>query len=392
MRLDKFKLMTYQNIDLDERNVVTLLYAPLIGGNAFQLYFTLWSLIDRSRLKTPEYFHKKLYDLLDTDPVQFRDTRKVLEAIGLISVYQKDDVFIYEIKAPVSAEEFFKDGALGALLYQRIGQKEFEEISALFRISSLEKEGFKNVTANFDDVFQSIKQTPVTNGNYISRSKSKLHIKHDFDFDVFVDGISKNYIDKRKLTNKVKEKIITTSYIYDLDEITMQKVFMDSVDNDRNINIDKMSKSAKYWNGIIHSQEDPKEYQEVDITFDNIKQLCKANTPMDIIGISTGTRPSQTELRTIEKVVSEFDYPLEITNFILLYGMNRSSGNLLPHYNFLESIYVGMKRQNVKTFEDAYNYTITYQQKANEPKKTTKRTEKPKGLEPDWLKEYKEEF
>ena len=39
--LDKFKLITYQNLDIDERNVLTLLYQPLLGCDAFTLYSTL---------------------------------------------------------------------------------------------------------------------------------------------------------------------------------------------------------------------------------------------------------------------------------------------------------------------------------------------------------------
>ena len=204
MRLDKFKLMTYQNIDTDERNVVTLLYAPLIGCQPFLMYNTLWSMIDRSRLKSPEYLHTKLYDLLEVSPVEFLQVRRVLEAIGLLSVYQKDDVFLYELKAPVSAEEFLKDGALGALLLEKIGKSEFEDITSLFRITLSDKEGYENVTANFDDVFTSIKNPVSPKGDFVSRSKSKINMSHPFDFDIFFEGISKNYIDRRKISAKVE--------------------------------------------------------------------------------------------------------------------------------------------------------------------------------------------
>ena len=96
-RADKFKLVTYQNIDVDERNVVTLLYQPLIGSDAFSLYLTFWALIDRSRLGTPEYNHSKIFDLLSISPIEFIAVRKKLEAIGLLVVYQNDN--LYRIRA-----------------------------------------------------------------------------------------------------------------------------------------------------------------------------------------------------------------------------------------------------------------------------------------------------
>ena len=132
-RLDKFKLITYQNIDIDERNVVTLLYQPLIGCKAFSLYLTLWSLIDRSRLKTPIYLHKKLYDILNSTPKEFSDARKKLEAIGLLVVYQNEEMYLYELKAPLSAEEFIKDGNLGAYLFKEIGQYNYDRVLATER-------------------------------------------------------------------------------------------------------------------------------------------------------------------------------------------------------------------------------------------------------------------
>jgi replication initiation and membrane attachment protein DnaB len=169
----------------------------------------------------------------------------------------------------------------------------------------------------------------------------------------------------------------------------MQKVFMDSVDNDRNINLDKMSKSAKYWNSVVHSHKESDEYEEIEINFDNIKEMCFTYSPVDLIGYSTGQKPSQSEMRTIEKALLDFDYPKEILNFLFLYAMNQSSNHLLPHINFLESIYVGMKRENVRTFEDAFNYTINYQNKTSD---NTKKQKESKNYEPDWLEDVMKEL
>jgi len=395
MRLDKFKLMTYQNIDTDERNVVTLLYAPLIGCKPFLMYNTLWSMIDRSRLKSPEYMHTKLYDLLELTPIEFLMVRKVLEAIGLLSVYQKDDVFLYELKAPVSAEEYLKDGALGALLLDKIGKSEFDDITSLFRITLSDKEGFENVTAHFDDVFTSIKNPVSQTGDFVSRSKSGINVNHAFDFDIFFDGISKNYIDRRKISAKVEEKIVVLSYVYALDEITMQKVFMDSVDNERNVNLEKMSKSAAYWNSIVNKNEESNDFQEIEVTPENIIQMCKKYPPKDCIGFATGHRASDSELRTIERVIAEFEYSQDVKNYILLYAMSQSKTHLLPHFNFIQSIYVSMKRDQVKTIQDAINHVEHYQSARKADKDKAPKTgysNKEVEVEPDWLEEFKKEF
>jgi replication initiation and membrane attachment protein len=385
LRLEKFRLITYQNIDLDERNVITLLYQPLIGCKAFSLYNVLWSLIDRSRMKSPEYLHTKLFDLLDLNPESFIETRKILEAIGLLVVYQNEEMFLYELKAPVSAEEFIKDGMLGAYLYKKIGKVEFDDVVSLFRISNVEKDGFKNVTANFDDVFESIHEVLDTDDEFIRRNKSKISINHDFDFDIFLEGLSKNYVDKRKVTSKVKDQIINLSYIYSLDEITMQKVFMDSVDKFRNVNVDELSKSAKYWHYVLMKSNliEDREYEEIKISNENVKELCMKYGPVELIAIGTGAKPSKSENNIIEKVFNELEFPKEILNFLLLYAMSKSQNPLkIPHFNFIETIYVQWKRNGVKSFEDAVNATIKYEEDQN---RNGKKKEEKKAYEPDWV-------
>lgn len=392
MKLDRFKLITYQNIDIDERNVVTLLYQPLIGCRAFSLYTLLWSLIDRSRLKSPEYLHGKIFDLLTLTPDEFLKARKTLEAIGLLVVYQNEEMFLYELKAPVTAEEFIKDGSLGAYLYHKIGQVEFDEISSLFRISNTEKDGFKNITTNFDEVFETIPKNIETNGSFLRRSKSKITINHDFDWDIFLEGLSKNFVDRRKLTNKIKEQITHFSYVYELDESSMQRAYMDSVDNDKNVNLDKLNKRCKYWASVVQNtlQDTMKEteYEHIDVTVETIKELCLKHNPKDLLIELTGSKPSKKELETIFQVESELDLPKEVINFLLLYAFQSTDGNLLPGFSFINTIYTSWIRDGVKTFEDAYNATLKYKETSNK-RRTNKNQKK---FEPDWVTDMMKEF
>ncbi len=400
MRTQQFKLITYQNIDLDERNVVTLLYQPIIGCRAFSLYNTMWSLIDRSRLKSPEYTHRKLFDLLSLTPEEFLKARRVLEAIGLMVVYQNDDLYLYEIKAPVTAEEFIKHGSLGAYLFNKIGKAEFDEISSLFKISGVEKIGFKNITVHFDEVFKSLPVGIETNDEYLSRSKSKINMKHKFDFDLFVSGLSKNYVDKRRLTKKVKDQIIHLSFLYNLDEIAMQKAFMDSVDNERNIHFDKLVKRCKYWAGMLNQTKIALEEVEtdVDVTYKWAKELCANQEPIDVLGIFTGQKPSTKEKETLVMAMTEFDLPSDVLNYLIIYAFGQANENggrkLLPAFNYLEAIYTSWSRQGVKTIDDAHNLAMKY--KEDRTKKTNKGSYKkyPKKQrnEPDWLEKVREEF
>ncbi|MBN2605407.1 MAG: DnaD domain protein [Bacilli bacterium] len=388
-RLDKFKLITYQNIDLDERNVVTLLYQPLIGCKAFSLYLVLWALIDRSRLETPLYHHDKLFDLLGITPKDFLDARKKLEAIGLLIVYQNEELFLYDLRAPLSAEEFIKDGNLGAYLYNEIGQTNFEEVIGLFRLSNVEKSGFKNVTTHFDEVFTSLPKPLETNDNFVSRAKSTINIHHDFDFELFFEGLSKNFVDKRKITSKVKEKLVRLSYIYNLDEITMQKVFMDSLNRDKSVELDKLAEHAKKWYQFERkSYSNQKMEESVDVgtlTNEEVITLCETKNPVELLENLFSIKPAASELNIVDRLLESGLLKNELINFLFVFVI----GNLgnIPTYGYFEKVAVDWNRSKVETIEDAIALTKERKEKFKQ-KAMKQKNLLPQDIESDWLDEY----
>ena len=387
-KLDKFKLITYQNIDIDERNVVTLLYQPLIGCAAFSLYLTLWSLIDRSKLKTPEYYHSKIFDLNSISPTVFLNARKKLEAIGLLVVFQNEDLLLYELKAPLSAEEFIKDGSLGAYLFSEIGQVNFDELVNLFRISSFEKDGFKNITTNFDEVFQSIVAPIETDDVFMNRSKSKITINHDFDFDIFFEGLSKNFVDHRKITSRVKEKISRLSYVYNLDEFTMQKVFMDSVKKDKSVNLDELSKRAGYWFKFENKTDkvNLKDKTAKKTTTNNdVINMCKTSLPLNILEDLFGSKPAAVELKIVEQLLENTELNTELINFLIVFVIGNTDS--FPSYNYFEKVAADWQRRGLITVEDAVAH-IKSRNKKRTSSKATQKNLLPKDIESDWLDDY----
>ena len=393
-KLDKFKLITYQNIDIDERNVVTLLYQPLIGCGAFSLYLTLWSLIDRSRLKTPEYHHSKLFDLINISPAKFISTRKKLEAIGLLVVYENEDLLLYELKAPLSAEEFIKDGSLGAYLFSQIGKANFDDIVSLFRISSIEKSGFKNITSTFDEVFESVPSLIETEETFINRSKSKITFNNDFNFEVFFEGLSKNFVDRRKITTRVKEKISRLAYVYNLDEFSMQKPFIDAVGRDKSINLDLLSKRTVYWfrlennTNSVKLQEKGKAkkvVEDIALTNDQVIDLCETSNPLDILNELFNVTPAAVELRIIEQLLEKTELPSEVVNFLIVfvYGYLGS----FPSYNYFEKIAVDWQRRGFSTIKEVKKYIKSRNNKQTK-KGTVHKNLLPKDIESDWLEDY----
>lgn len=387
---DPFRLITYQSLDVDERDVLTLLYQPILGSDAFTLYLTLWSFINRDRRKSPEFTHAMLYDILRMSPSSFEQARQKLEAIGLLDTYHNDSLYLYEIKAPLSAEEFIHDGSLGAYLFSRMGKDVFDTISNLFKLSTNDKEGFTNISSTFDKVFDSLPKPIETTHKYQNRHKGKIHIKHNFDFDLFLDGLSKNFVDRRKITKAVKEKIMNLSYVYNLDEFTMQKVFMDSVDKQRNIDQEELSKNARKWfefdKETVYQEPLPK--QKESISHADMLAKCKTENPSTILSILSNGKPSTQELNVIERLMENYEFPVEVYNFMMVYVIGVLSD--FPSYNYFDKVAVDWQRNHVETIDDAIK-AIKNRQVRMDKQTKRKPTEKhtiPNDVESDWFDEY----
>jgi replication initiation and membrane attachment protein len=386
---DPFRLITYQTLDVDERDVLTLLYQPILGSDAFALYLTLWSLIHRDKRKAPEYSHAILYDTLRLSPAGFLTARQKLEAIGLLDTYHNESLYLYELKAPLSAEEFIKDGSLGAYLFGRMGKDVFETVSDLFRVFQSEKDGFENITSTFDKVFDALPRPIETEHTYQSHKKGKVTIEHAFDFDLFLDGLSKNFVDRRKISKAVRDKITTLSYVYNLDEFTMQKAFMDSVDKQRNIDLNALSKNARKWFEFEKETvrtEAPDPDRKEQLSHQDMLEKCKTETPRTILSILSSGKPSVAELNVVERLIENYDLPIEAINFLLVYVI----GNLgeFPSYNYFDKVAVEWQRHQVKTAEDALEVVRKRAKRLAQSKRSHEKNTIPQDIESDWFDEY----
>ena len=93
----------------EDRTILTMLYQPIIGGIATNLYFTLWSNLDRSEFVSHVLTHHYLMGNMRLSIADILEAREKLEAIGLLKTYFKKDTvnsYIYELYSPLSAYDF----------------------------------------------------------------------------------------------------------------------------------------------------------------------------------------------------------------------------------------------------------------------------------------------
>ena len=60
----KMNIVSSFNLSSDDVATISLLYSPLIGSEATNLYLTIQSLLARNNLKSETYTHEEIYTLL----------------------------------------------------------------------------------------------------------------------------------------------------------------------------------------------------------------------------------------------------------------------------------------------------------------------------------------
>ena len=120
-----------------DRLTLTNLYQPIIGYKAVGLYFTLLTEADNQKIN-PIINHKTLFDRMQMTASDFVDSRKLLEAVGLLKTFVSDlkenKFYQYELYAPKTPKLFFDNTLLYGMLIKCIGENDANKLRNIYLI------------------------------------------------------------------------------------------------------------------------------------------------------------------------------------------------------------------------------------------------------------------
>ena len=217
-----------------DRKIISMLYQPIIGSIATSLYYTLWADLDKSDVLSREFTHHHLMTSLRLKMDIIISARKKLEAIGLIKTYiKKGDIntYVYEFFSPISAKDFFNNPILNVILYNNIGKKEYDDLINYFKIPKINTSSYEEITAKFDEVFESAPKTLYDNLNSdLKENKTgEIIIDKNFDFDMLISSVPTGIITNKTFTLEVKKLINNLSFVYNLDYSSMKSSILNSI-------------------------------------------------------------------------------------------------------------------------------------------------------------------
>jgi replication initiation and membrane attachment protein len=370
--------------------VLTLLYQPIIGQSAFTLYMTLMNLMNRQDFISDEYLHSDLESLMGMKVSEIEQERFKLEAIGLLITFFANDNFTYEIKLPLSARSFINDGILGEYLIASITKTRFKKLLKVFKVKAPNKKQKYNISKAFNEVYPAIETVDNEYEIDLVANKTKSFAKitnYNFNWRLFNETINPEVYNIENITEAVKAKIEQLSYVYGLDEIMMVDIFIKSLDDFNNINIEVLAKNARSNYHIEPIDPNKEEVQTKPVDTDNILEYFKSITPKDLLAELGDGLVSSADLRHVERLIDEVGLDSGVINVLLAY-IAKIKGNNLPSYQYIQKVAMGWKRDKIDTVELALDYIKHLDSIKEKPQ--YRKSSRP-DVAPDWLEEYLKE-
>ena len=364
-----------------DRDTLSMLYQPIIGGAAVSLYLTLQQ--DHKKIDK-QFTHEELINSIGFSIDVIQKARKKLEAIGLLSTYYKNEnsqiIYKYVLYAPKTPKEFFDDILFKGLLIEKIGERKVQSLVRKYKERKLDLSGCHEITASFKDVFKpqfdssSFEEGTSIIGGY---GRSVKNVADGFDSGKFFTCLEEKFHISNKFIKKVDvKKISEISMLYGVEETVLAEFTAQSYQPDC----------------------------EHKINYDILKELCVKDKNYQLLrkGNSSGTIAFDTSSRLSRKIeimssYSALDYlklkqnngapsPSDIsliTELFEKYGLNSGVINALIDYcleknnNVLSKAYVtkvaaSIARENISTTIDTMNYLLKNQNKRKTTTSTTK--------------------
>ena len=363
---EKAKLTIMSNFSLssDDMTVMSLLYAPLIGGDAYMLYMAFTALLERNNLKSEEYTHEEFFNIYSFKAKSFISAKDKLEGIGLLITYlDNDGNYLYIVNPPLTARGFLKDATLGLYLYSKVGKETFDQIYKHFKIEKIEKNNFQNITKSFDDVFDSILVSDQTYDKFAyvlgRKAAQSIKINHQkFDFDYFTKNIDKMLLETG-ITANFQTQIINLAFVYGFNEDEMVGLFNDSINKSGYYDYRLLKRNANTLFRFKRNMEAPKLKEKTEETeeVDNLVTWLENSSAKDILESNYKDFPPA-YLETVNDIYANIDLPRGVLNVMILKVLSDKGGEL-PSLKYFKKMSQTWIEDNIFSTDDAIKYSVT---------------------------------
>lgn len=408
---DTYVVVNKSIINEEDRKILTMLYQPIIGPLPIMLYFSLWSDLDKTEIISNEYTHHHLVTNMHMTLDEIVESRRKLEAIGLLKTFYKEENinnYIYQLFSPINAHDFFNHPILNVVLYNNLGKKEYEKLKSYFKMPRINTSSYEDITASFSDVFTSVPLTSydILNDDIRKKNILKLNIDSNFDFEFLIESLP-NTLDKNKIfTKEIKELIIELSYLYDLDVIKIKDILPTCLNERGTINKEELRKNCRnYYQfdnrgllpSVVYNQQPEYLKEPTGDTSKRAKMIYTFETirPYELLkSKNNGAEPTARDLKLAEDLIINYSLKPGVANVLIDYILKTNNNKLTR--SLAETIAGQWQRLKIETVSDAMSQAEKEHKKYRKNKQTNSNNTKRKAIKeekiPEWFnKEIKKQ-
>ena len=399
MPADTYDVINRTVLTDNDRKILTMLYQPIIGAYAVNLFLTLWMDLDKNEFMSQEENHHHLLSSTGLSLNEIVVSREKLEAVGLLKTFYKENEeenhYIYELYSPLSAHEFLTHPVLNIVLYNSVGKKEYERIVNYFKVPKINLNDYKDITKSFDEVYNSEPLSSYENiiENIKANNKIGINIKERIDFDSLISTLPKETINIKTFNPENKKLINDLAFIYNYNEDEMKNIILSSLNERMMIDKTVLRKNARnnyqYQNSgklpsLIYRNQP--EYLRSPIGKDTKRARLiytfETISPYNYLKSKNGGKePVDRDLKIIESLSIDLGLQPAVINVLVDYCLRMKNNKLIKSY--IEAIGSQWKRLNIETAEDAMNHAL---EEIKKMKKSYKNKKVEKEL-PKWMDE-----
>ncbi|WP_088006615.1 replication initiation and membrane attachment family protein [Indiicoccus explosivorum] len=388
-----------------DRQLLTLLYQPLIGFEAAALYLTLWAEGESMKEPAPHY---RLMEGMGTSDSAILDSRIRLEAIGLLKSFRKEGEqrsFIYELCPPLDPKTFFSDPLLSMFLFRKIGESAYKRTRERLTAHLPNKEGFAEVSRTFTDVFTPVREKdgiPAQADDGQTRARTPYETEIDFDFGTLRQGLSEQLVPARVLTPAIRLLIAKLAFLYGFGPLDMQKVVLLAVGDDFQLKEDALKKAAADLYKMTVSAKAPelapvrqakkdRENTQPKTRQDEIIDYFETASPAEVLrDIADGKEPLPADVQLANQLVLTHGMEPPVVNVLLQYVLLKTDMKLTKGY--VEKIASHWIRKNVRTAKEAmelarteHDQYVKWKKEGPAPSSGNRRKSGREEKVPDWF-------
>ncbi|WP_249030032.1 DnaD domain protein [Tannockella kyphosi] len=346
-------------MDEPRRKCLMLLYQPIIGSSAVNLYMTL---LEDSSLNEVVSLHSRLIKLSQLTMEQLQEAMKKLQAVGLLKVFHKDNHYLYELLLPMTPNQLYHHQVLNTLLFKVLGKEEYLKTKNHFLVKLIDKNVYQEEKISFNDVFDI---QLLNNQNVIQVKEpifdiTKSKLQATYSRDIFFEGMEVYQITSNQLTEGQIELIDQLGMLYQIPMIDMQafvkenfiqgvfheQAFHKTCQDYYQTKVPETLKEVYHHQSVVHTSTGGSGEEQKHIYY------LETTSPYELLKAKQGGKePVKRELQLIESLLIGLGLEQGVINVLIEFTLSQCDGALAQ--KFMEYHGAKWQRKNIKTVQEA---------------------------------------